>query len=307
MQAPRAPAWRPVAKEDSMILVVGATGSLGGRIAHGLLERGLEVRALVRQGRDATPLKSAGASVVCGDLGDPASLGAACDGVDTVMTTANSARRGGADTIDRVDRNGTASLIDAARAVGVERFVYTSVLGVSADSPIPFLAAKGHNEARLRASGLEWTILAPNAFQESWPAMVVGAAAIAGRPVTLVGEGRKRHTFVSEMDVAAFAIAVVGHAAAGNRHLPLGGPKALTWRDVVGVYERVLGRTIDVRFVAPGEPVPGLPPAVQPLLAAQDTYETVIDTRPLANEFAVRLTPLEEVARRQVAETARAR
>jgi uncharacterized protein YbjT (DUF2867 family) len=284
-----------------MILVVGATGSLGGRIARGLLARGEAVRALVRAGRDRTALQQAGAAVVTGDLADAASLRAACEGVDTVVTTANSARRSGADTVDRVDRSGTASLIDAAQAADVRRFVYTSVLGVSPDSPVPFLSAKGENEARLRASGLEWTILAPNAFQESWPARVVGAPAISGGAVTLVGEGRKRHTFVSEMDVAAFAIAVVGHAAAGNRYLPLGGPEALTWRDVVGLYELVLRRTIDVRFVAPGEPVPGLPPAVQPLLAAQDTYETVIDTRPLANEFAVRLTPLEEVARRQAA------
>jgi NADH dehydrogenase len=290
-----------------MILVVGATGSLGGRIARGLLERGETLRALVRAGRDATPLEAAGASVVTGDLTDEASLRAACEGVDTVVTTANSARRGGADTVDRVDRSGTASLIDAARAVGVRRFVYTSVLGVSAESPVPFLSAKGENEARLRGSGLEWTILAPNAFQESWPARVVGAPALSGGPVTLVGEGRKRHTFVSEADVAAFAIAVVGHAAAANRHLPIGGPEALTWRDVVSVYERVLGRAVAVRFVAPGEPVPGIPPAVQPLLAAQDTYETVIDTRALAAEFGVRLTALEEVARRQVAETARAR
>jgi NADH dehydrogenase len=284
-----------------MILVVGATGSLGGRIARGLLARGAAVRALVRAGRDATPLQQAGASIVTGDLADEVSLRAACEGVDTVVTTANSARRSGPDTVDRVDRSGTASLIDAARAAGVRRFVYTSVLGVSANSPVPFLAAKGENESRLRASGLEWTILAPNAFQEWWPARVVGAPAISGGPVTLVGEGRKRHTFVSEADVAAFAIAVVGHPAAANRHLPIGGPEALTWRDVVAVYERVLGRSLDVRFVAPGEPVPGVPPAVQPLLAALDTYETVIDTQPLASEFGVHLTALEDVARRQAA------
>jgi uncharacterized protein YbjT (DUF2867 family) len=287
-----------------MILVVGATGSLGGRIASGLLARGESVRALVRAGRDATLLEQAGASVATGDLADEASLRAACAGVDTVVTTANSARRSGADTVDRVDRGGTASLIDAARAAGVRRFVYTSVLGASADSLVPFLSAKGENEGRLRASGLEWTILAPNAFQEWWPARVVGAPALAGGSVTLVGEGRKRHTFISEADVAAFAISVVGHAAAANRHLPIGGPEALTWRDVVSVYERVLGRPLDVRFVDAGQPVPGIPPAVQPLLAALDTYETAIDTRPLAAEFGVRLTPLEEVARRQAARDA---
>jgi len=129
--------------------------------------------------------------------------------------------------------------------------------------------------------------------------MVVGMPAVEGRPVTLVGEGRRRHTFVSEQDVAAFAIVAVTDAAAINRHIPIGGPEALSYRDVVAVYERVLGRALEVRFVNAGAPVPGIPPAVVPLLAAQDTYDTVFDTEAVAREFGVRLTPLEEIARRQ--------
>ncbi len=284
-----------------MILVVGATGSLGGQVARGLLADGRAVRVLARPGRDVTALTAAGATVAAGDLKDPETLRAAARGVETIVTTANSARRGGGDNVDTVDLQGTANLVDAARAEGVRHFVFTSVLGASPASPVPFLAAKAQNEQRLRESGIEWTILAPNAFQESWPAMVVGVPAVANRPVTLVGEARRRHTFVSQDDVAAFALAVVGRAGARNRHLPIGGPEALTWRDVVTVYERVLGRSLEVRFVAPGEPVPGIPAAVQPLLAAQDTYETAIDTAAIAQEFGVRLTPLEDVARRQAA------
>ena len=282
-----------------MILVVGATGRLGGRIAHALLAEGRPVRVLARPGRDVETLRAAGAEVARGDLQDTASLAAACDGVETLVTTANSARRGGFDTVATVDLEGTRHLIDAAGSSGVGHFVYTSVLGVTEASPIPFLAAKAVNEARLRSSGMAWTILAPNAFQESWPAMVVGMPAVAGRPVTLVGEGRRRHTFVSEQDVAAFAIVAVTDASAINRHIPIGGPDALSYRDVVAVYERVLGRPLEVRFVEPGSPVPGIPPAVVPLLAAQDTYDTVFDTEAVAREFGVRLTPLEQIARRQ--------
>jgi uncharacterized protein YbjT (DUF2867 family) len=170
------------------------------------------------------------------------------------------------------------------------------------DSPVPFLAAKAQSEARLRASGMQWTILAPNAFQESWPGMVVGMTASMGHPVTLVGEGRRRHTFVAEADVAAFAVAAVDHPAALNRQIPIGGPDALSWRDVVAVYERVLGRPIEVRFVPPGDPVPGIQPAIlSRWLAAQDTYDSAFDTEAVAREFGIRLTPLEDVARRQAA------
>lgn len=282
-----------------MILVVGATGRLGGRIARSLLAQGRSVRVFARPGRDVEALSAAGADVARGDLRDPASVVAACAGITTVVTTANSARRGGDDTVESVDLQGTANLIEAARIAQVGHFVYTSVLGVTEASPVPFLAAKARNEARLRSSGVSWTILAPNAFFESWPATVVGIPALAGHPVTLVGEGRRRHTFVSEEDVAAFALAAVDHPSAINRHVPIGGPEALTWRDVVAVYERVLGRPIEVQFVGPGQPVPGLPPAVAPLLAAQDTYESVFDAEAIAREFGVRLMRLEEFARRQ--------
>lgn len=289
-----------------MILVVGATGRLGGRIVEDLLSRGAAVRALVRQPSRGEVLRMAGAEVVPGDLRDPPSLAAACRGVDTVLTTANTARRGGGDTVDAVDLHGTASLIDAAAAAGVRHFIYTSVLGADPGHPAPFLAAKGRNAARLQAGGMRWTILAPNAFYESWPAVVVGAPAIAGDTVVIVGEGRRRHTFVAESDVAAFAVAAVDHDAAIDRLIPIGGPDALSWRDVVEIYERVLGRPIAVRFVAPGAEVPAVPPAVVPLLAAMDTFDSVFDTQAVAREFGVTLTPLEAVARNQVEGAARA-
>ena len=286
-----------------MILVVGATGQLGSKIVRGLRSQSKAVRVLARAGARYEPLAALGAQVAFGDLKDRASLDRACVGVETVVTTANSARRGDGDNIDTVDLRGTTALIDAAQTAGVRHFIYVSVLGVRSDSPVPFLAAKGRNEDHLRASHMGWTILAPNAFMESWPAVVVGAPAIAGRTVTLVGEGRRKHTFVAEDDVAAFAIAAVDNASAVNQHVPIGGPEALSWRDVVKVYERVLGRTLDVQFVGPGQAVPGIPPAVVPFLTGLDTYDTAFDTSVSARAFGVTLTPLEVVAKRQAAAT----
>ena len=279
-----------------MILVVGATGQLGGTIARRLMAGGQKVRVLVRPATDAGAYGAGVCEVARGDLRDRASLDAACKGIATVVTTANSARRGGGDTVDTVDLNGTRSLIDAAKAAGVQHFIYTSVLGVTPDSLVPFLAAKAQNEAHLRASGMEWTILAPNAFMESWPAMVVGMPAMAGKPVTIVGDGRRKHTFVSERDVASFGVAAVTHQAARNRHIPIGGPEALSWRDVAAIYERVLGHSVEVKSVAPGTPIPGIPDVVLPFLAGLDTYDTNFDAKPIAAEFGVRLTTLAEIA-----------
>ena len=274
-----------------MILVVGATGQLGGTIARRLMAGGQKVRVLVRPATDAGAYGAGICEVARGDLRDRASLDEACKGIATVVTTANSARRGGGDTVDSVDLNGTRSLIDAAKAAGVQHFVYTSVLGVTPDSPAPFLAAKAKNEAHLRASSMTWTILAPNAFMESWPAMVVGMPAMAGKPVTIVGDGQRKHTFVSERDVASFGVAAVTHPAARNRHIPIGGPEALSWRDAA-----VLGHSVEVKSVAPGTPIPGIPDVVLPFLAGLDRYDTNFDAKPIAAEFGVRLTTLAEIA-----------
>src|SRR5512137_2763751 len=126
-----------------MILVVGATGILGGLITQRLLGEGKDVRVLLRHNSPAEQMAAqgmatsarslidAGARPVYGDVKDRASLDRACDGVYTVITTANSAMRGGEDNVDTVDRHGNRNLIEAARAAGVKQFIFTSFLGAS--------------------------------------------------------------------------------------------------------------------------------------------------------------------------------
>jgi len=277
-----------------MDLVVGATGHLGSAITQGLLARGRDVRILVRPGSDASALIAAGAVPVTGDLKDPASLEAACAGVDVVVTTANSAMRGGDDNPETVEVAGNRALIDAARAAGVEQFVFVSALGAAEDHPVPFMRGKAMAERHLRESGVPWTIVAPNAFIEVWVPMAVGTFVDAGRPVTLIGEGRRRHGIVSMRDVVAFTVAAVGHPAALNRYLPLCGPDDLTWPEIAGRYARARGRTVEVRLVPHGSPIPDLPEFVQGMLAGFDTYDSVAPMDELWATFRIRPTPMEE-------------
>ncbi len=295
-----------------MILVVGATGIVGGMITRRLLEDGKEVRVLVRtnspseqlarEGRatSAEKLIGAGAQPVYGDLRDRASLDAAVQGVEAVITTANSAGRGGEDNPQSVDLEGNRNLIEAARDAGVERFVFVSAFGADPENPVPFMQAKGQSEASLRESGMEYTVLAPTPYMEIWAAVVVGMPALQDRPVILVGEGRRRHSFISNRDVAAFAVAAVDHPAARNRYLALGGPEPLSWRAVVATYERVLGRSIAVEFVAMGEPVP-LPDPMPWILAGMETYDSAIEMEEISRTFDVPLRRLETFVREQVA------
>ncbi len=284
-----------------MILVVGATGELGGLIARKLLASGRPVRVLVRTGAPDDALVAAGADAVIGDLKQPDTLRAACAGIHAIVTTANSIGRGGDDTTESVDRVGNRNLVDAAVAAGVERFVFVSSLGADAQSPSPFLAAKGATEERLRHSGMAWTILQPNVFMDILIPAVVGYPALAKQPITLVGEGLRRHSFVARRDVAAYAVAALARQDAARRTLTIAGPEAISWRDIVAAFERELGHDLPTRAIAPGAPVPGLPEMAGQLLAALDTYDSPIDVTKLAATFGVTPTKLRDFVREFVA------
>ncbi|MCU0510899.1 MAG: SDR family oxidoreductase [Anaerolineae bacterium] len=217
-----------------MILVVGATGRLGGDIALRLLSQGKPVRVLLRrnspaeamasQGMAVSPkdLLAAGAEPVYGDMKDRASLDPAMRGVETVITTANSALRGGDDNPMTVELQGNKNLIDAAKAAGVEHFIFVSILGYDPDSPNPFFAGKSKTEEYLINSGMHYTILAPGIFAEVWFGMVLGMPLMNNAPVTLVAPASHRHTFVSSRDVAAYAVAAVDHPSARDKRIPIG-------------------------------------------------------------------------------------
>ncbi len=296
-----------------MILVVGATGQLGGMIARRLLEQGEVVRVLARHNSpseelakqggatSAQSLIAAGAQPIYGDLKERASLDLACNGVEILVTTANSATRGGKDNAETVDHQGNFNLIDAAKAARVRQFVFMSALPADINSPVPLFQAKAKTETYLHNSGIPYTILSPDLFMEAWVGMVVGMPLQAGLPITLVGRGNRRHAFISITDVAVFATAVIGHPAAMNQRLEIGGPEPLSWRDIVATIERVLDKQLPVRFIPPGKPVPGLPQEIGMVLAELETYDSLLDMADITRTFGIELTSIESFARGMLA------
>jgi dihydroflavonol-4-reductase len=109
-------------------LVTGASGFIGWHVAKLLLERGHSVRALVRQGSRIPELDL---DTVTGDLRDPASLARAVAGCGLVFHVAADYRLWSKNPADLYHSNvdGTRNMLSAAKAAGVERFVYTSTVG----------------------------------------------------------------------------------------------------------------------------------------------------------------------------------
>ena len=215
-----------------MILVVGATGLVGGQVCSRLAADGVSARALVRatsSPEKVDRLRAQGLEVVEADLRNAESLDAACAGVDAVICTVSSmpfSYEPGVNDIQTTDLDGVKNLIDAATRAGVGHFVYTS-FSANLDLDFPLGRAKRAVETHLINSGMGYTILRPSCFMEVWLSPAVGFDPGNGT-VALYGEGTQPVSYIATADVAAFAVASLTAPAARNAVLELGGPEALS-------------------------------------------------------------------------------
>lgn len=234
-----------------MILLVGATGDLGGRVARQLRHAGHGVRCLVRQNTDGSQLQAIGAEVVRGDLTDPATLAPACEGVQTVIATATAMTRrlqGSSNAgIREIDELGMSHLIDAAEAAGVRRFVYLSFAGIETAVETPLRHAKLAMERRLAASDMQTVIVRSDGFQEVHFSPT-GRFDMARGKVSVIGKGDTKARWVATQDVAALLCAVALEPAP-PRLIEFGGPEPLTKNEAGALAGDLVHRTMKVQHM----------------------------------------------------------
>ena len=232
-------------------LLVGATGLLGHDICRWLSDSKQEVRALIRPTADAgkrAALAALGVELVEGDLKDAASLARACAGVQAVVSTASSTlSRQGGDSIESVDQQGQLALVEAARHAGVDHFVFVS-FRENPNIQFPLTVAKRAVERALKASGMGYTILQASNFMEVWLTPALGFDVANGK-VRLYGHGNRPISWISYRDVARAAAAAVSEPKARNVVVELGGPQALSPREVVRMFESAGAGTIATEIV----------------------------------------------------------
>jgi len=161
------------------VAVIGATGVLGRQVMPRLIERGHQVRAIVRDAAKQAALARLGIDAVPGDILDAASLAPALAGCTAALHLATSVPRTGMkrdfSLNDRIRREGTANLLAACHQAGVTRYVQQSIahlVGAGAtllDETAPLHPAQATSsaadmEAMVRRSDLRWTILRGGAF-----------------------------------------------------------------------------------------------------------------------------------------------
>jgi uncharacterized protein YbjT (DUF2867 family) len=293
-----------------VILIVGGSGALGSAVAMQALSAGQPVRIMTRAPARAAGLCEAGAAFVRGDLLDRSSLERACDGATFVVAAAHSLFGRGRNASVHVDRLGHTHLIDAARAAGVRRFVFTSVYDSGpAWRAVPFVRIKQEVEDYLASSGIEFTVLRPTAFMEAHAHLLIGVPILTQRKVLLFGQGQNPRNFVAAEDVARFALLALRDPALAGATIDIGGPDNLTLMDVVRLYEGLTGqraRITRIPLAVPRMAYPVLRPLhpgisqVLQLAVVAETTDQSFDVLPLQQRFGLRLTRLEDWARHRI-------
>lgn len=183
-------------------LVAGATGQTGKRIVKQLLENGIAVKALVRDKQKAMA-ELPDVEIVLGDVLQPASLDAALEGVEVLLSATGAAPSFDPTGPYKVDYEGNKNLVDAAKRAGVKQFVMVSSMCVSKlFHPLNLfwgiLYWKQQAEDYLKASGVPYTIVRPGGLRNE-----NDSNAIVMRSADTLFEGSIPREKVAEICVAA--------------------------------------------------------------------------------------------------------
>jgi NADH dehydrogenase len=294
-----------------VILVTGGTGFVGPKVAHGLRERDLPVRCLVRKPSSAAAqsLSAWGCELVEGDVTDVASLRRAVDGCDVVVHLV-AIRQGSREKFERVMEQATRDLVATAREAGVRRFVLMSALGASEETKdlVPYYHAKWEMEQAVAGSGLDHVIFRPSfIFGDDGGILQTFKRLARLAPVTpIIGSGEQRLQPIWVDDVASyFAEGVQRSDATGL--FELGGPDAVTWNELWQRLKRALGVRRPSIHVPVGlmranalitERLPGDIPLTRDLLTMLEHGDNVVSNDEAVRTFALPLVPLDEQLRR---------
>jgi len=240
----------------AMVVVTGASGQLGGRVAARLAQRGVAQRLVVRDPERAPrpaatpaeplqvsdrPPQGAPVEVAVADFADPAALRAAFAGADPLLLVPAT------EAADRVGLH--ANTVDAAIAAGVSRIVYMSFLGAGPASTFTFARDHWHTEQLIRASGLEFTFLRDSLYLDIFP-LYVGEDRVLRGPA---GDGRV--AAVARDDIADATVAALLEPGHEGRSYDLTGPEpfslaqaAAAIGDAVGVPVTYHAETLDEAY-----------------------------------------------------------
>jgi len=226
-----------------MLLLTGATGSIGSRLLPLLLAGGEDVRCLVREPRRLGD-RRVDVQIALGDLGemsDPYLVRQALRGVDTVVHLAATIRDQPPHRIEELNGLATVRLLRAAERSGVRRFVFFSALNAAGAQRTRFFRAKWLAERAVASSPLETTVFAPSIVydrSDPWVTLLRRFSFLPVMPVS--GPGKARFQPIWAADAARCTLAALEGGSRGRYELA--GPETLSYDEMSDLVSRVAGR-----------------------------------------------------------------
>jgi NADH dehydrogenase len=214
-----------------VILLTGATGTVGSALLRRLTTEGRPVRALVRDQRRLGDQRVR-VQIALGDLAHPPSFRNALRGVDTVVHLAASIRDQPGASIEELNAMATLRLVRAAERAGVERFVFFSAMNAHHHSRTRFFRAKALAEEAVEASAMENTVFRPSIIYtpgDPWLTLLDRLSRLPAMPVS--GSGKALYQPIWADDVADAVMAALSNGTAPTYELA--GPEVLSYNDIV--------------------------------------------------------------------------
>jgi uncharacterized protein YbjT (DUF2867 family) len=219
-------------------LITGATGDVGFKVVNHLLQRGNRPRVFVRNAQKAQALFGHRVDIFVGDLGEPASLRSALEGVDELFLV-NSGPQ--IPVLDELAAK-------AARAAGVRHLVKLSSMDVQHGLAIGAWHELG--EAAIRASGISFTFVQPTGFMSN---LLAWARSIKTEGIVRASTGEGRRAFIHSEDIAAVATAALTMPEYDGDSLPITGPEALTFAEATAKIASVIGKELTFQPISDQE------------------------------------------------------
>ncbi|MCH2396535.1 NmrA family NAD(P)-binding protein [Oceanibaculum sp.] len=229
-----------------MQVVFGANGRAGGETARALIERGLDVRIVLRRAEHAAAWRDTGVQIAIARMDNEDEVAAALEGATGAFLLNPPPSVG--NPHEQTEKIGTA-LAEAARRMQLPRAVVLSSVGAQHASGTGVITTLNRLETLLDGAATATMFLRPGYFVESW-SEVAEAAIIEGVLPTFMAPAQKI-PMVSTIDVGRAAAQLLAEDWKGQRIVELGGPEDWSASDVAAAFARALGRPVTPTFVPP--------------------------------------------------------
>ena len=227
-----------------MIVLTGATGTIGSALSEQLSKAGTKIRVIARNPEKAK--KDSNIEVVKATYDDKAALDSAFRGTTTAFLLTSPAP-------ESVQWN--KNIIDAARKAGVKHVVRLSVMGSDKNSPVKMATWHWESDEYLKSSGLEWTLVQPTYFMQNF----LGSASTIKKDGAFYGAAKDgKIAAIDARDIAAVAAKALTEQGHAGKTYPITGKEPLTHAEFAARVGKVIGKSVKYVDMPPDQFKAGL-------------------------------------------------